>query len=94
MFWFIVCSLGRLIVGTFTDFEHLIIPDEITFGGMGAGLLCAALAPRSHWDALHRHPLNGRLEAVWNSVLGMAVGAGLIYAVVRGGKGFPRPLPD
>ena len=28
-----------------TWFEHFIIPDEITFGGMAAGLVCAFLFP-------------------------------------------------
>src|SRR5215469_6658863 len=31
--------LAGLIVATFIDFEHFIIPDEITFGGIAVGLL-------------------------------------------------------
>ena len=37
--------LAGLIVATFIDFEHLIIPDEITVGGMVAGFVCSFLLP-------------------------------------------------
>src|SRR5438309_694303 len=40
--------LAGLIVATFIDFEHFIIPDEITIGGMAAGILCSLLVPRLH----------------------------------------------
>src|ERR1051326_3206968 len=33
--------LAGLIVATFIDFEHFIIPDEITLGGCGAGGVCS-----------------------------------------------------
>jgi len=32
---------GLLVVGTFTDFDHWIIPDEVTKGGTVAALICA-----------------------------------------------------
>jgi leader peptidase (prepilin peptidase)/N-methyltransferase len=35
--------LAGFIVGTATDFEHLIIPDEVTKGGMIAGVICSFL---------------------------------------------------
>lgn len=43
LFWIF---LSLLVAATFIDFDHLIIPDEITLGGTAAGILCAALAPQ------------------------------------------------
>lgn len=71
--------LAGLIAATFIDFEHYIIPDEITIGGMVAGVLLSLLVP-----ALHRTTLPA--EAMLQSVLGLAVGAGIVYGVVRVGK--------
>jgi leader peptidase (prepilin peptidase)/N-methyltransferase len=80
--------LCGLIVGTFTDFEHLIVPDQITFGGMVAGVLCSFLVPSLHFSV----PGFIRLQSPWaglrESVIGMAVGAGLVYAILRLGKLF------
>ncbi|HUC85181.1 MAG TPA: prepilin peptidase, partial [Candidatus Acidoferrales bacterium] len=71
--------LAGLIVATFIDFEHLIIPDEITLGGMAAGFVLSFFLPALH----HVH---GNAQGMLQSALGIAAGAGLIYAVVRGGK--------
>jgi leader peptidase (prepilin peptidase) / N-methyltransferase len=71
--------LSGLIAATFIDFEHFIIPDEITLGGMVVGFICSILVPALHGDP----SLTG---AIKESLLGMAVGAGLIYAVLRLGK--------
>ncbi len=68
-----------LIAATFIDFEHFIIPDEITIGGMFAGFICSFLVPRLQGtEAL--------TSALKQSLLGMAVGAGLIYFILRMGK--------
>jgi len=71
--------LAGLIVATFIDFEHLIIPDEITLGGTVVGFIISFFLP-----TLHHVRTNG--QALVQSVLGIAAGAGLIYAVVRVGK--------
>ena len=77
--------LAGLIVATFIDFEHLIIPDEITFGGIAVGLLLSFLLPQLHklqpYDPMPLHRIG-----LLRSFIGAAVGAGIIYAVVRGGK--------
>ena len=71
--------LAGLIVATFIDFEHFIIPDEITIGGMGVGLGCSFLLPSLHGEAL----VTG---GMMKSILGLVVGAGMIYGVLRAGK--------
>jgi leader peptidase (prepilin peptidase)/N-methyltransferase len=80
--------IAGLIVGSFIDLEHLIIPDQITFGGMVAGLFCALLVPGTHLTI----PGFSRLETpgagIADSFLGMAVGAGVIYGILRAGKFF------
>ena len=62
-----------LIVGTFTDFSHYIIPDEITVGGLVVGLVISAVYPQ-----LHNTPIfwKGFLYSLW----GAAVGGSVIYA--------------
>ena len=37
--------LAGLICATFIDFEHFIIPDEITYGGVAAGLVASFFLP-------------------------------------------------
>ncbi len=71
--------LAGLIVATFIDFEHFIIPDEITIGGTVVGFVCSFLLPRLH----HETSLSGSMK---ESLLGAAVGAGLIYFILRAGK--------
>src|SRR2546427_6352934 len=71
--------LAGLIVATFIDFEHFIIPDEITIGGMAAGGILSFAVPA----------LQGTTSAplgLLRSLLGMGVGAGIVYAILRGGK--------
>ena len=76
----VYCALlAGFVVASFIDIEHYIIPDEITYGGIGVGLICSLLVP-----ALHG--VTGRGASLKASVLGAAVGAGLIYFIVRIGK--------
>jgi leader peptidase (prepilin peptidase)/N-methyltransferase len=83
--------LSGLIVATFIDFEHFIIPDEVTVGGVVAGFICSFLLPE-----LHR--TSSLSESLKQSALGVGVGAGLIYTILRVGKFFfgreKLPLPD
>ncbi len=71
--------LAGLIAATFIDFEHFIIPDSITLGGIGAGLLCSLVLPQLHGA----QSWGGGLKA---SLLGIGAGAGLMYAILRFGK--------
>jgi len=65
---------GGLVLGTFVDFEHLIIPDRVTLGGIVAGIALSALAPSLHGAATAR-------EALWASALGAAAGWFSLWAV-------------
>jgi leader peptidase (prepilin peptidase)/N-methyltransferase len=69
-----------LVVATFIDFEHFIIPDGITIGGMMAGFLLSLAAP-----ALHG-PGTTFTGAILSSGIGVAFGSGLIYGIVWMGK--------
>jgi leader peptidase (prepilin peptidase)/N-methyltransferase len=71
--------LAGLICATFIDFEHFIIPDEITLGGIGLGFAVSFLLP-----SLHDAKTNA--EGMFQGFLGIVVGAGIIYAVLRLGK--------
>ncbi|MBA4148063.1 MAG: prepilin peptidase [Verrucomicrobia bacterium] len=71
--------LAGFVVATFIDFEHFIIPDEITLGGMAAGFVASFLVPGLH--GVQNVP-----DALKQSFLGMAVGGGVIYAILRLGK--------
>ncbi len=76
----VYCVLvAGLIAATFIDFEHFIIPDEITFGGMAAGFVLSFLVPAIH-------DTSSIISAVKQSLLGVAVGAGIIYGILRLGK--------
>ncbi len=64
-----VCAL---IVVSFIDLEFQIIPDEISLGGLAAGLLLSLLVPALHGT-------DSRWLSLGRSVIGLAVGGGLLY---------------
>lgn len=71
--------LAGMIAATFIDFEHYIIPDEITIGGTVVGLLLSFFCP-----ILHGQPT--MLGSFWQGLLGAGVGWGIVYGIVRLGK--------
>lgn len=76
----VACLLmAGFIVAIFIDFEHLIIPDEITIGGMVAGFVLSAFVPELHQTF-------DRGIAMKQSFIGALVGGGVVYLVLRGGK--------
>lgn len=50
--WPILAMVSMFIVATFSDFEHRIIPDEISIGGMFLGLAFSLAVPRLHMEHL------------------------------------------
>jgi leader peptidase (prepilin peptidase)/N-methyltransferase len=71
--------MAGFIVATFIDFEHLIIPDEITLGGAVVGFILSFAVPLLH-------NTTNRGEAMKASLFGIAIAAGSVYLVLRGGK--------
>lgn len=71
--------LAGLIAATFIDFEHFIIPDEITLGGIVVGFVCSFAVPLLH-DA------KTAVGGLRGSFFGIIVGGGVIYGILRLGK--------
>jgi len=71
--------ISLLIAATFIDFDHFIIPDEITIGGTVAGIV-ASLAVPELMETAHR----GR--AALTSALSAALGYVLLWMVLEAGK--------
>ncbi len=96
--------LSGLIVATFIDLEHYIIPDEITVGGMVVGFLCSLAVPSLHrgsdpllslfakflgkrqQEALNLSAATSPVSSLIQSALGIGIGFGLVYLIVRLGK--------
>jgi leader peptidase (prepilin peptidase)/N-methyltransferase len=71
--------LAGLICATFIDFEHFIIPDEITLGGIAAGFVLSLFLPRLHGE-------NSLGAGALQSAIGILAGAMIVYAILRLGK--------
>lgn len=61
-----------LIVASAVDFEHQVIPDEISLGGLVLGLVLSPLIPQLHGT-------DRWLIALRESVIGAVVGGSLLY---------------
>jgi len=66
VFWVFTAAL---IVITFIDIDHQIIPDVISLPGIGVGFVCSFLLPSLSWV---------------DSLLGILVGGGSLYLVAAG----------
>lgn len=76
--------LGGLILGTFVDFEHFIIPDSVTIGGMVAGPILSTLVPALHAKSVW-------WQSLLSSCTGLLVGFCLLNAIAwLGTKAFKK----
>ncbi len=71
--------LSLLVAATFIDFDHFIIPDSITIGGLVVGLVASVALPELHAETSH-------WRGLWMGVVGAAAGFGLLWVVVNLGK--------
>lgn len=76
--------LGGLILGTFVDFEHFILPDSVTIGGMVAGPILSALVPALHGKSVW-------WQSLLSSCTGLLAGFCLLNAIAwLGTKAFKK----
>jgi leader peptidase (prepilin peptidase) / N-methyltransferase len=71
--------VSLLIVATFVDFEHFIIPDQVTIGGVIAGAIASFAVP----ELMNA---DSRAAAVIRSVLAAALGYLILWIVLEVGK--------
>src|SRR5207249_10768826 len=67
-----------LIIGTFIDFEHFIIPDRVTIGGVMAGVAFSVTVPALMGT-------DSRLAAGVRSFLVAALGYVIVWIVLEAG---------
>jgi len=72
-FFIYIIFICALIVATFVDIQHRIIPDEISIGGMILGFILSAI------KGFSLKPLACDLRPLWASLSGIIVGGGIIY---------------
>jgi leader peptidase (prepilin peptidase)/N-methyltransferase len=71
-FFYIVLSCA-LIIATFIDIPHRIIPDEISIGGIIVGFILSSVR------GINISPITFSFKPMLNSFLGIIVGGGLIF---------------
>jgi len=71
--------LAGLIAGSFIDFEHYIIPNELTLGGVVVGFVVSVAVP------VLQHT-QSRGFAAAKSAMGILVGAIMLYLIAEMGK--------
>lgn len=73
-FFFYALLIANLIIATFVDIKHRIIPDEISIGGLILGFILNSVR------GVNLKPLSFAFEPMMSSLLGIIIGGGIIYA--------------
>lgn len=76
VYWLV---LSGLVLGTFVDIEHLIIPDRVTLGGIAAGLILSIAVPSLHGTT-------SAWQSLTASAIGLAAGWGSLWLISIAGK--------
>lgn len=76
VYWVMVTGL---IIGTFIDFDYMIIPDQITIGGIFAGLAISIIFPSLHGVVLH-------FDGFKASFIGLLTGGMILWLVGELGR--------
>ena len=70
---------AALVMATFIDLDHLILPDRVTLGGMILGPVLSFALPALQGQT-------DRLPALLHSLIGLALGYGLLWLVATLGR--------
>lgn len=76
VYWLFIAGL---ILGTFVDIEHMIIPDRVSIGGIVAGVVLSPLVPAMHGAT-------GRWNSLLMSLDGAALGFALLWTIAGVGR--------
>lgn len=71
--------LAGLVIATFVDLDHFIIPDSVSLGGMVLGLALSALVPAMHGQTVW-------YRGLMFSGIGLVAGAGVLLLVAELGR--------
>ena len=71
--------VSGLVIATFVDFDHYIIPDSVSLGGIVAGLVFSCLVPEMHAQS-------NWLGGLKSSAIGAVAGSGILLAVAWLGR--------
>lgn len=83
--------IAFLICATFIDFDHMIIPDRFSIGGMVIGVLLSFCFPALQ-GVEPNFPVLDNIRAGILSIMGALIGAGLVYWIaVLGEVVFRKP---
>jgi leader peptidase (prepilin peptidase)/N-methyltransferase len=72
-FFFYAVFACALIIATFVDIKHRIIPDEVSIGGAIIGFILSVIR------GMNLSPLSFKYHPMLNSFLGIIIGGGIIY---------------
>jgi len=72
-FFVYVTLICLLIISTFVDIKHRIIPDEVSLGGIVLGFILNSIR------GVHLNPLSFNFHPALSSFLGIVIGGAIIY---------------